>query len=266
MKGIKYLLIKAAFVGLTVVIFGCKSDDNTCYDPSNPECENYDPCYDKLPTTAEFTISKQYFPFGANANFFVEDNILTPGGNLRFTAIPQEGASYTWIIGADTVFGEYEITKGLNDFSVGTHNNTLIVTKPTDTICFPHDKGSVQFDRSFIKIRSCEATVLGKYRGVFSTNPSDSVVIILALSPSFNSIEPCDSTAVVGEFFSVNFNANEDTVPLNINGFVNTQISFESQNETGIPEGEVIYDPIKNSVEAIYSNDLVNYHFTGRKL
>lgn len=265
MKGIKYLLIKAAFVGLTVIIFACKSDDNTCYDPSNSECENYDPCYDKLPT-AEFTISKQYFPFGANANFFVEDSVLTPGGNVKFTAIPQEGASYTWVIGTDTLLGDYEITKELTNFSVGTHDISLMVTKPTDTICFPHDEGSAQFNKSFIKIRSCEADILGKYRGVFSTNPSDSVVIILALSPSFNSIEPCDSTAVVGEFFSVNFNANEDTIPLNINGFVNTQISFESQNESGIPEGEVIYDPKKNTVEAIFSIDLISYHFIGRKL
>lgn len=253
-------------VPLVLLFNACEPEGDACIDPSNPECENYNQCYGKFPTTAEFTIAKQYFPSGSNNDVFINDDLVTAGGHLKFSAIPQEGAIYTWILGDDTIIGDYVITKSMMGLPIGTYNNSLIVTKPIDSICFPGDAGLDQFDRAFTKIRSCNAVVLGHYRGVLVNQSTDSVEIELALSPSLTSIEPCDTTSLIGVFYAVNFNFLGDTSKLNINGYVNTRISFISQSEGGIPEGEVIYYPSLNKIEAIYSINDVDFHFTGLKL
>jgi hypothetical protein len=32
----------------------------TCVDPSNPECVNYEPCYNKKPITADFRVTANH--------------------------------------------------------------------------------------------------------------------------------------------------------------------------------------------------------------
>lgn len=260
--------IRTAFLafGLALIFSSCDpDDDNTCCDPSNPECENYDPCYGKSETTAFFTIAQQYFPVGDNSDIYIEDDIVT-GGKLKFTAIPQEGATYTWILGVDTIVGNYEVTRTLGDLPEGRYSNSLIVTKQADTLCFPDDVGMDFSSRIFTRIESCQAAILGKYRGVFLKDSPDSVDIELALSPSLSEIEPCESTSIVGAVFLVNYSLNGDTIKLNTDGAVNSRISFTSLNEIGIPEGEIIYDSSINLVTASYSIDDEEFHFTGRKL
>ena len=244
----------------------CKDDDdNTCWDPSNPECSNYDPCYGEQETTAFFTIAQQYFPVGDNSDVYIEDDIVT-GGRIKFSAIPQEGAIYTWILGIDTIVGDFEITRTLGDLPEGTYPNSLIVTKEPDSLCFPSDDGAAEFSRSFTKIDGCDVAFLGRYRGIFSSIPGDSVEIELVSSSSTNSIEPCDEPSNSGAIFSINFGIEEDTTRLYSNGAVNSQFSFNSLGTVGTAEGEFIYNSDLDKATAEYQIDDANYSFTGRKI
>jgi len=248
------------------VLIGCEKDDDTapCCDPSNPACSNYDPCFGKVATTAYFTIAQQYYPIGENANVFIEDDIVS-GGTLKFTAIPQEGVTYTWLLGADTIVGGYEVTIPLGNLPEGIYGNSLTVSREPDSLCFPNDDGVDHFSRSFTRIDGCEAAFLGRFRGMF-LNLEDSVDIELVGSSSIQSVQPCDLPSNSSATFSVNFRLENDTTRLYSDGGVNSRYSFVSLGTVGTATGEFIYDSSTNRAVATYSIDNVNYSFTGRKL
>ena len=52
MKNIKILIFSLGFLGL-LALQSCK-EECPCDDPTNPNCDNYDPCYGKKPITADF--------------------------------------------------------------------------------------------------------------------------------------------------------------------------------------------------------------------
>lgn len=252
---------------LFVAVTGCKNDDdNECCDPTNPECANYDECFGKLETTAFFTISQALSNFGDNNSVFIEDDVIT-GGTLKFSAIPQEGATYTWILGIDTTIGGSEITTNIGTLQNGSYPNTLIVTKTPDTLCFPFDDGQATYVRSFNKILGCEAAIWGRYRGVFSSQPNDSTEIEFALSSNHLVLDPlpCPSNNIQGIFF-VNANMLGDTIMMDLDGAVNSILSFRAYGSLDLPEGTATLDINSNIVEAEYTIDDTNYFFTGRKL
>ncbi|TAE83245.1 MAG: hypothetical protein EAY81_08660, partial [Bacteroidetes bacterium] len=37
----------------------CKDGKENCQDANNPECENYNPCNNYVPTSADFTIQEE---------------------------------------------------------------------------------------------------------------------------------------------------------------------------------------------------------------
>jgi hypothetical protein len=262
MKNIIFYSLLFLFVAVT----SCKEDDeDQCRDPTNPECANYDPCFGMVETTAFFTISQALSGFGDNASVFIEDDVVT-GGTLKFSAIPQEGATYTWILGVDTIEGNFEITTELGSLPNGVYPNKLIVTKQTDTTCFPLDTGIDEYTRSFTKITGCEAAILGRYRGVFSSNPTDSTEIELALSPSPQGILPCNPNGGSGFVFIVNANLNGDSIRTDGDGFVNTQFHFKAFGAIDQPEGKAILNSENEVLSAEYSIGDVDYLFSGIKL
>ena len=50
-------LLLLCFLGLAIIWQSCKKDcKKKCQDASNPDCENYDPCYSIKPANADFGI------------------------------------------------------------------------------------------------------------------------------------------------------------------------------------------------------------------
>lgn len=256
---IKYFILLAF---ISVVFVACDKDDETCCDPTNPECPNYDPCFGKMETTAYFTIAQQFGPIGENASLFITDDVVL-GGTIKFSAIPQDGATYTWILGIDTVVGGPEVTTDLGGLPVGTYPNTLIVTKIMDTLCFPNDPGVAQFTRSFTRISGCDAQITGKFRGIFEGAGPDSVVIELALSPSVNEILPCTTNNQMR--FFVNANTLGDTSKTSSDGASNRLLSLRAYGALDEPEGMVEVDT-NGIVTANYMLWNSAYSFKGRKL
>ncbi|MEC8739755.1 MAG: hypothetical protein VXX63_07740 [Bacteroidota bacterium] len=84
-----------SFAILAVLSFsGCKE----CSDPTNPECENYDPCHNSKPANADFTINEQ---INATDFYYESDTIYRVNGTLFK---PKHDAdSITWLLGAEIV-------------------------------------------------------------------------------------------------------------------------------------------------------------------
>ena len=264
MKALQKYTLLAVLAG--AVLAGCRNDDDEpCCDPTNPECPNYDPCHGKMETSARFTIAQQLGGIGEEASIFVEDDVVT-GGTLKFSATPQEGAMYTWILGADTIVGGPEVTIPLGSLPNGTYNNSLIVHKEADTLCFPNDTGQDQFFRAFTKISGCDAAILGRYRGVFNLQPNDSVEIEFARSTSVTQILPCSPTATTNAVFFVNCNMQGDSIVINGTGGVNRKLTFGAFGSLDRPEGFAYLDIGLQHITSEYTIDDVPFVFNGIKL
>ncbi|TVR38464.1 MAG: hypothetical protein EA392_09770 [Cryomorphaceae bacterium] len=84
-----------------MVLVGCRNDDDApCCDPTNPECPNYDPCWDKYPT-ADFKMRQTSVGFVIPDHLQAEwcDTIL--GSGVEFLADMEGALSYTWQIGSE---------------------------------------------------------------------------------------------------------------------------------------------------------------------
>jgi hypothetical protein len=104
-----------------------------CYDLSNPDCENYDPCFSKQATNADFKIEEL-----VGSHWFETDSVNGRLNTIRFTAT-QTAASYTWLIGSEVIHDK-SFTR--TRFPANRWINiTLIIQRTPDKQCFPNDDG-----------------------------------------------------------------------------------------------------------------------------
>lgn len=136
-KNYRILLLVFAVLGVTLQ---CKKK---CDDPYNPECENYDPCYGKKPTSAAFKIWESGSSIVAPTYAFAYETDTIIGRDATFAAVEQgNDVQYLWEIGSET----YTTSKVTLSFSSVPNNTTipikLVVTKKRiDKQCFPTDTG-----------------------------------------------------------------------------------------------------------------------------
>ncbi|MFT6998496.1 MAG: hypothetical protein ACJAQ4_002258 [Cryomorphaceae bacterium] len=86
---------------LAVVVTGCKEEDEDCCDVSNPDCSNYDPCWDAMPS-ADFKMRGTSVGFPVSENLLAEwcDTIFNSG--VEFMADMEDAEVYEWYIGTET--------------------------------------------------------------------------------------------------------------------------------------------------------------------
>ena len=73
-----------------------------CKDPSKSHCINYDPCYGKLPTNADFTMMEAFgnVPILDGWDYYNTDTVSN--SYVTFTAKDSTASTYLWRIGTDT--------------------------------------------------------------------------------------------------------------------------------------------------------------------
>jgi hypothetical protein len=172
-----FLSLLTLLIGLSVQ---CKKK---CYDPTNPQCENYDPCYGKKLVSAAFKIQEVVsFPFNTIPDAWGEspdtDTIATYG--IQFTAL-EDGAEYEWHIGREVLTGKSVYRQNFTPFD--TYPITLIVKKQPNKLCFPKDDGIDTLTRrmyagSWLR----HSPILGKFKG-YVTNPMDTLTIEMMTVP-----------------------------------------------------------------------------------
>jgi hypothetical protein len=96
------------FLGLMVITMltwsSCKDDDPKCYDETNPECENYDPCHGKREINTFFKVrpgDRGFKPPGEWCKLIPCDTFNA--SSVRFDAPDgnPENSTYTWQIGSE---------------------------------------------------------------------------------------------------------------------------------------------------------------------
>jgi hypothetical protein len=159
-------------------MLSCNRCKEECDDASNPECPNYvapvDPCSGLSPVSADFTISARASSAGAGYHKIIEIDGKVYSNKLVILHALEEGASYKWVLGLDTIYDQsYEFTFPDN-FIGQTIPIKLIVTKTPNSACFPQDNGMDTLIQYMQVIDGCDASYQGVYYGAWDDAPLDS--------------------------------------------------------------------------------------------
>ncbi len=184
------------YIVFLTFIVGCQRDENPdpkCMDPTDPNCENYDPCLVENPVSADFKMeSKLTYAYGYDT-IYIEETSQAGLGVIRFTAV-EEGANYKWYIGADTFYTRsFELLFTESGVILGsTISFTLIVEKEPNPVCHPNDNGKDTVTKSLKFIDRCDYSISNKFYGSFESNPNDSFEVkIETFNPSADSSLGC---------------------------------------------------------------------------
>lgn len=238
-KLIQHLLLMGAVL---LLVQCCKPDDEPtppCDDPANPDCPNYDPCIMESPVTAEFKIYDDVFSGGPNADKWFEDDKIYRG-RIKFAAV-EDSAHYTWYLGAETIMGTdfKEVIKNTGDLPPGTYTAALVVDKEPNAFCFPDDDGRDSIFKTFDIVGVCDLMIMNKFKGVFDSAPTDSVIIEMYpwefLPGNTVRVPSCEPNANVAY---VNFANDGDTIfDGSASGILNRYFERFSVGDPFIPVG-----------------------------
>lgn len=138
---IKPFLIFRYFLMLTTALMllttpACKK----CKDPTNPDCDNYDPCFGSSEVSADFTIHE--VTDGSHIDNctppVIESSIVNDLSFVKFTS-KQDLDEYYWIVGSETIKSKSFSRMG---FPRGKHTPiTLIGYRTPNNRCYPNDDG-----------------------------------------------------------------------------------------------------------------------------
>jgi|688.fasta_scaffold06233_8 hypothetical protein len=180
-KQLKFLVLLALVSIFIFILEGCED---------NPKP---DPCKDKTPTSAKFTIGERItnYPSGnGGAGIIKVDTVIVSDTVLNDQQIVFEALgsnySYEWKIGDDPkrltgkkVSLYFQAATG--NFSLpSTIEVRLIAKKTVDKVCFPEDDGVDTLFQSFTIVARDQNPLAGKYEGYRKSNPSDVFTITIS--------------------------------------------------------------------------------------
>jgi hypothetical protein len=183
------LKIMKLTLALFVVVFFSTCKKDCCQDPTNPKCENYDPCYGKKATSAFFIIEEKF----STLDKWIECDSVNGIGNIsavRFSAL-NDADSFIWTIGSETIY-----TKSFTrfDFPLKKHIpiTLVVINKNPNKKCFPNDDGRDTFKRMMYTwgreiewdqskgayVINNPKPIQGVYRGYYESDPKKEVTIV----------------------------------------------------------------------------------------
>jgi hypothetical protein len=174
-----------------IIVQSC--DKEKCHDYTNPECENYDPCYGKSPVKASIKIGlmNTFMPVNGDENFINEDSIfcapVDDNWPLYYARHSQflgfkcmtSGVKTTWKLGSETITDSfYARSFSSNKGIIGKFKATLIIEKEPNLQCFPRDDGKDTLEKTFTFVRNTELPIMGVYKVLFEGEKDSSIVEI----------------------------------------------------------------------------------------
>lgn len=190
---------------LFVAVTGCKEDDeDQCCDPTNPECANYDPCWDVDEPDSGFILEEALLSneglvwAGDDSVFFNE---------IRYTANYQDtNITHKWYLGSE-VINEPTFTRTHATVPPSQRPTFITVSHvieyPFDNPCYQNQSGRDSTSRTYYLIKYWnEYEILGDYMCAFE-NETDSFNLSLGI------FDESGNDAVVfsgsGQFVGENF-------------------------------------------------------------
>lgn len=175
----------------SIILLAASSCRKKCYDKSNSECENYDPCYGKTATTAEFT---QKIPFGdifVNVDSFAGP-IWEPFNGVVYFKTISDFDSCIWTHGVETIKNIREFNRNSYPSNSQIKTQLVLYKKPNNT-CFSNDNGidtviktfavardygfDNVIDKSLLKDTNDWIPLFGTYEGFCKSDPSKKRII-----------------------------------------------------------------------------------------
>jgi hypothetical protein len=180
MKRYALFLILSSIFSLEFI--SCKK---CCYDKTNPECENYDPCFGKSETNANFQQLIQFGDKYIDIDSFAIPEIWDLQSGVTFKAIQSFDSSW-WEHGSEIIRNQSQFNR-LN-YPNGKISTKLILFRKPNKNCFPFDngidtvekyfnivpvnKGLSVTDQSLLKDTIDWPIIFGTYEGYVESNPS----------------------------------------------------------------------------------------------
>ena len=181
MKELKIFILLFGFVGL-LILQGCK-EECPCTDPTNPNCDNYDPCWGKKPVSADFEMSQQPVTFYPDyvGEWHPEQKFFRGLIGFKSSQYVENDTSvkYTWLIGSEVIH-DYTFVRNFVDTRQTGENNipiTFIVEKEPDLDCFPLDDGKDTVTK-YIQLvdNACEFLTHGDFIVLFEGDIDSTIV------------------------------------------------------------------------------------------
>jgi hypothetical protein len=208
---------------LAMLALGACKKEKPCKDPSNPKCENYDPCYGKKAPSADFIIGQSSSDnyFGMKSYEFVSDDTMFAPfyWPIDFMA-KEEGAEYEWKLGSETITAR-RFKRSFSNAGYGRYSATLTIRKEVDNSCFPEYTGTATFTKNFEIRPFYEFPIVGKYKVLFEGEKDSSIIQIqpweMLKKGSFNNPYTMINDRSENELMLINFSkgksAEADTMP-----------------------------------------------------
>lgn len=141
-----YKLLVATLIAFSFILHSCK-EECPCDDPTDPMCDNYDPCFGKKAVSADFYMYENHEGLDTSKGWEYYDTDTLLGQSVLLVAKEEfepywSEVTYTWIIGAETISGKDKKIITRNTFPTNEQIPvTLIVRKKPHLDCFPEDDG-----------------------------------------------------------------------------------------------------------------------------
>ncbi|TAE83244.1 MAG: hypothetical protein EAY81_08655 [Bacteroidetes bacterium] len=167
-----YCKIFLLLFGFAWALGSCKDGKENCQDANNPECENYNPCNNYVPTSADFTIQEELvIEYNKATNQNISCDTVIIGSDVFFTA-KQDFDAYTWRILGDSEFIKTDKQMKLWFPRPMNLQVQLIGKRSPRPSCNPNDDGIDTFTRRLVVVRDAQSPLVGEFRGADNSLPS----------------------------------------------------------------------------------------------
>lgn len=175
----RFLLFILICAGLLLTAESCKKE---CQDRSNPDCENYDPCYGKQKLTADFDIYEASGFYTEKWTPHATDTILP---NAAIFMAKDDDVWYSWQIGAETLDAKSVYR---NDFPLNTPVPiTLTVRRRNNFNCFANgDSVATKTKSVYVFANPPKLRYFGCFSGYHTDNPTDTFTVCIKYNDSFD--------------------------------------------------------------------------------
>jgi hypothetical protein len=151
-----------------------------CYDPTNRDCENYDPCYGKKTANFGFTFGSQWgteeYFLGIKNYVHDKDSLFGNKERLKFTAHSIYD-SVKWKLGSE-IITEKSFVRIFRDVPEGYYQCQMIGYRAKQS-CIINDDGVDTVVKRWYMMPIPKLPIIGKFKVLFSGAKDSSIVEVL---------------------------------------------------------------------------------------
>lgn len=149
-----------------------------CDDPSDPNCKNFDPCYEVQEPTADFDMSVGLCCELGGGNktvksYVFDDDKLYFYGNVFLEAKYDDATSYKWKIGFESEYREGKEVTVFFDYPWGKVDITLMVEYEVNDECHLNKTGTDTLKKSIELVTREDLPFWGTFRGYKEGAPDE---------------------------------------------------------------------------------------------